>query len=321
MPAFFIGNLSPEQTNSTAQEVFEVLMFDWGTNVLDSFPPVLNPSGTARDSPGLPFTPQAITLGPRSTIDRCWVSWNPEQKGTSESAVRTLSRDTPLMLSNAAGQTGRGVSSTDPNLPFLSLVEIAQGQGILYVTPHLEPRAITENNNPGIGFPQGFETTLLPTSYIKADGTTTANFYNPGVNIGILRPTCHLQFWAKASAAMSAPTKRAPWHNSFKFGPAGAPDVEDLLLGIPVYGRKSINLTMSSDSAGTIFRIAALRNVQRFVLSQEATIGLKGNITPLAANESVNFSFCDLGADYLMLYATTTGGVGTGPIATVAAYD
>lgn len=313
MPAAFqFGAPVAQQIHANGQDVLDVLMYNWGVNVKDAYPPILASDGvTALDSPGFPFTPQAITIGPRSTIDRAFVAWNYQAKTSvqTRTVVRVVSIDAPLLWPQTAG-VGH-ISSTDSD----PLIARAQFNNLLYVTPHVFPTGVTEAASPGSGVQEGYMSTLLPEQILKADGTAE-DFYQQGGDASVLLPILHLQFHLKPGSIVQ-PIRRFPYVNGFRQAILD-PNVEELMTGWPIYGRKSIGLQVSSSIAGTTFRIAALRNVNRNYRIQETT---EGEQTSTAADESLRFRFCDLAADYLLLYATAPNGASRTVSATIQAYD
>lgn len=315
MPASFqFGAPVAEQINANGQDVVDVLMYNWGVNVKDSYPPVLFDDGvTVKDinNPDFPFTPQAIMIGPRSTIDRAFVAWN-YQAGSgiqTRTMVRVLSLDAPLLFPQTSGEGGIKATDADP------IIAGAQGRGLLYVTPHVFPVPIAESANPGGGIQEGYMTTLLPDQILRTNGSAQ-DFYDQSGSSRVMLPILHLQFYLKASG-LAQPIKRFPFHNAMQLDILD-PNTEELLMGWPVYGRKTIAFQVSSAAADTTIRIAALRNVQRNYRIQETTEGEK---TLATANVSERFRFCDIAADYLLLYASTPSIAPRTVKATIAAYD
>lgn len=308
--SFQFGAPVAQQINANSQDVVDVLMYNWGVNIKDSYPPVLSSNGvTVLNSPAFPFTPTAVMIGPRSQIDRCFIAWN-YQSGPqvqTRTVVRVLSAEAPLLFPQTTN-VGH-ISSTDAD----PIIATAQARGLLYVTPHVFPVTVTEADSPGSNA-EGFMTTLLPEQYMKADGSLQAFLsQTTGDHQGEL-PLLHLQFFLKPSP-LAQPTKRFPYHNAVSI-PA-TDDGEHLLWSWPVYGRKTISLQVRSSLANIPIRVAALRNVQRNYRIQETT---EGEQTSTVVNGSMKFRFCDLAADYLLLYATRDG-VNSTITATIAAYD
>ena len=313
MPASFqFAAPIPNQINANGQDVVDVLMYNWGTNIKDCYPPILAADGiTPLNSPNFPFSPAGVTIGPRSQVDRAFVSWNYQARTPvqTRTMVRVLSLDAPLLWPQTSGSGGLLSTAADP------VIATAQTNGLLYVTPHVFPTGVTEAANPGFGIAEGYMSTLLPEQYLKADGVLSP-FYSQAGDARVQLPILHLQFFLKPSA-LATPIKRFPYVNAFRDSPLN-PDEEQLMWGWPIYGRKTIGLMVSSSIAGTTIRIAALRNINRNYRIQETTEGQKQTA---ANDESLRFKFCDLAADYLLLYATAPAGASRVINATIAAYD
>src|SRR5690606_1035346 len=94
-------SLTIEDAVARGHDVFSVLLDRWGTANTDRFPPVLG----GRPHPSFPYSVQGIALGPRSTVDRAWVSWNTQQSQLgilhvqeAEAMLHCLTHERPLMF-------------------------------------------------------------------------------------------------------------------------------------------------------------------------------------------------------------------------------
>ena len=299
MALFTITVLTPEEAVARGHDAFDVILSNWAGSALDTYP-VVN-SGARQAS--FPFTPQAVIIGPESTVDRCWFSWNSQKPNIAsfipENLTRQLSVDSPLFFSQPAN---KGIITTGgaPSVKGMTA-------NLLYAYPTLPINAIPYINNPA-----GIPSTVIPATYLKADGAVT-NFF-----ADYQLPVLHLRFFLKGGLSMP-PAKRAPQftqlpvNGGFVFG-AG---VEVQFAAIPVYGRKNIILQMRATTAAATFRVAALRGTNPTTALQETTEGLK---TTVLANESVRFHLCDPAADWLFLYVNPSVDA-TDCGFTLAAYD
>lgn len=319
MPASQDTLYSPEDATSTGQDIFEVVVEDWGTDSTDRWPLGAAGGMVTADQRGFPFTPAAVVLGPRSTVDRVWLSWNTFKKwplgsGFQQFLYRTLSVDNPIVYSLPAGN-GVLNSALVGDTP----IGAAFTQGLIYFFPGMSP---TDPDFPvGSGLVQS---TFLPATYIKADGTVGTFGSNPLGTALFDTPVLHLQFVTN-KAVPQLPTKRFPYQARSSGGNTTIGNLQDeyAVAFIPTFGRSKITVQMDGSEAGMVFRVGALRALNNSVaagfLCHETTEGEK---TAAAANESVKFQFCDICADYIVLYATSAAvNLGTTTNFTVTAYD
>ena len=284
MPLGTLAALTPEEAVARGHDVFDVTLVQWGMTISDSYP-IASATGTK----GFPITPQAVMIGPRSTVDRCWVSWNTQRPipGTPMYLTRELSVDSPLFFAMPANE--RGVLTTAPT----SLITDAQDKNMLMFFP-TTPISFA----PMLDAPPGIRSTVTPATYAKADGTVVA--FGPD---NISRPVLELRFFLKPGFCIPS-TKRMPFFDWGTYnGLPVAVGVEYAAGYIPTFGRKNIVLQATSNKVGTTVRVAALRNANPDKPLQETTEGLK---TTVAVNESLRFQFCDPAADWIIIYAAKT---------------
>lgn len=306
MAATIETSLRPEDAVARAHDAYEVLIKRWGTSPNDRYPLI----GQA----AFPFTPAAVALGPRSTVDRVLMSWNVLDKRTvdmevqePEGMTRVLTFDRPLSFAQPAGT---GFLTT---VPGSSRMRQAIVKGLLYIFP-----SFGSTEDPGSpDKPNRLMTTLLPSHYLKADGTQV-DFPDTtdAANLWADAPLLQLQFYRRDGLVPPA-GKRFPYqfrYNTDPFGPAIGAD-EALIACVPTFGRKAIAIQIAGSVAGMIFRVAALRGLTNLEvaggqnwLAQETTEGEK---TVTTANTSARFLLCNSCADYTLIYATSTGGAAT----------
>ncbi len=296
MATALLAGLTPDEAVSRGHDAVDVMLQDWGTNTKDSYP-----IATAAGISSFPLTPAGVMIGPRSTVDRCWVSWNTQIRipGSPLFVTRELSVDTPLLFAQPAS---RGVLTTAP----ASLITDAQDRNLLFVFPTTPIAAV-----PSIDSPPGVRSTVAPANYVRADGS--AAVFGP---TNVVQPFLHLRFFLKTG--LSAPsTKRFPYQNFASFTPLQI-NTEFRAGIIATFGRKNIVIqTASSDPAATIV-ITALRNSNPTIPIQETIEGIR---TTTAANQSVRFQLCDPAADWIIIYVTPTGAANTSFSYTITAYD
>jgi len=300
MPAELHYHLDPSVPLSIGQDVFEVLIHNWGTLRGDGYPILYRFDGTPIRAASIPHSPLAVTIGARSTVDRVFVSWNvPLESGIARDTMRVLSVDSPLLT---AQPTKRGkLAPTDVPAPgFNFLPDYAVHQGLLwffadwpiYTLP--VPQTIA-------GPPDGITSTAIPETYLKADGTEAPIEDGTGLVTGFDMPILHLVFHYKN---IPTPTRRAPYQNFSRWEVWGQdfdPGIEFLFKAWPIFGRRRVVIQAASTDPGVAFRVACLRNTNPDMRMQETTEGLKTSTAPM---QSHKFTLCDPCADYVLLYAT-----------------
>lgn len=282
--ALLLSAMTPEEARARQHDVLDVTLVEWARATTDSYP-----IATATGVKGFPYTPRAVIIGPRSTVDRCWVSWNSQRtlSGSPLFMTRELSIDTPLLFGMPANS--EGALTTAP----VSLITDAQDDNMLFFFPTMpvpaSPIGVT---------PPGVPSTVTPESYLQADGTEVE--FGPD---NISPPVLELRFILSSAVPVQA-TKRFPYQNWVNF-PNALPAEEYAAAYFPTYGRKNIIIQATSDEVGAIFRVAALRVTNQTLVIQETTEAQK---TIAVANESLRIQLCDPMADWLIVYVTTASG-------------
>lgn len=297
-----------DEAQQRGVDVYEVLVTDWGRADLPT--PVITwpPAGS------IPVSLAGIAIGPRSTVDRAFVSYNLQKQRLvgidpdTTDRIRRLSLDSPLIFTQAANP--RSIYTTDANV-----IDQMTQKGMLQIFSYLKTPTDT------FEFPDIQDTTILPGVYIDVNGNER-DWLNPG--LPILTPTLHLYLYLKAPPSY-VPPKRFPLQIS-GFKDSNTPEgAEALIANIPTFGRKTIQLMIRGDNAGGAttydFRIGALRAIAPTDPFYEQP--LDGTTTPVAAGVPTILSSCagvNTVADYVNIYATPHGGVGVIDW-TLTAYD
>jgi hypothetical protein len=303
MGAFSL-QLFPDDLQRTSQDVYEVQIGAWGSNIKDCYPFTQALDFTPTNSPGFPFSPAAIALGPSSTVDRAFFSWNPMLDhlffGQSTAVPRMLTLDSPLAFPTPAGS---GAIAPGDDLQAALLKQV------MYAFPAMGTvQTGGEINSTG-----------LPEHYLLADGTQRDFFIDafpdPTIPQGLITPTLHLQFFRRLPAVFT--TKRLVLRAS-RIEAYAFDGTDNSVIIAPIYGRKSVTATFGSDAADITWRVATLHAMTWGVIPQEVTQDTKG---PLAANASDKIVLSNPCADYVLLYGKK-GAAGNANIrATVTASD
>lgn len=131
-----------EDAIARGHDVFEVIFTNWGISAN-------NPPRTLTDftnlqypqpgQPGLPATLAGIAIGPKSTVDRAWVTFNLGKRANLAEPVngyqliREVSVEAPLLFTQASNPNQRN-NPLDPDDPVKTLTE----KGALYVFPFVD---------------------------------------------------------------------------------------------------------------------------------------------------------------------------------------
>lgn len=284
MPAIWQNaDLSPQEAIQRGANVYEVLLSNWGVQTaVDQWP--------LSGARGFPRNVAAIAIGPLSTVDRAYVTWNPVKPvqanpiGGAEQRVRRLTLASPLLFTQTAAQ--------DAATSFAAAVQ----NGSLYVFSELNP--------PGGILYSGvapIDSTAIPATYTKADGSA-GSFANGAAPFNTIfqAPFLHLYLYLTSNFATPNPARR-PLVVRNQLAPVPAAGGEHCVGLIPVYGRSCISVAMAISGGGTC-RVGAIRGVNSVLVPMETTEGQK----TAAANASQTFQFGGLNADYLALYVSPT---------------
>lgn len=292
--------LGPDSVLPNSQDVFDVVLFNWGTNSGDRYPLALDPATLAQlaASTGFPWSPAAVTLGPLSTVDRAYLSWDSlttgragtslgPRYGRNSAVVRVVAKDCPVFFPLSAGVTP--VSSNQDCLDALQLK-----------TLFAWPKCVM---NPQLGL----QTTVLPATYATVLGAVNPFFQDglPPVT-GLPQfttPTLHLQFHRRVPE-FAPGSKRMPLVIESAYAGV-ANNAEQPVAAIPIFGRKSVIVSFSSTLAGQSFRVATLRGLtDNLSVPQETT---EGTVVIANAATADKVKITDPTSDYLLLYTTGTG--------------
>jgi hypothetical protein len=322
--------LSIDDALSTSQSVYEVQFPSWGIRT--------SPAGLTSINPNFQFPPPGaravptslagIALGPRSTVDRCWVTWDRQKivaanatqggKVQVESLPRPLTVDAPLMFpqgtrvgilpSTAAPPT----TNNDP--------QMAMHLGLLYVFPKDQGSA-DQIIGPSLGAQTA--TTILPDTYVDSTGTTqilgTANPSNPL----FLAPYLELYLYLQPPL-FPPPTARAPLLVNYQY-PCEPSPTPVCIAQIPIFGRRHVRVQVRNLTRVCSYQVGLLRAVRENSPLPLVTAPLfeapAGSAAGVAAGTTATFDLDHPCADYLNLYADA-GNVGGSQIPLiVAAYD
>lgn len=263
-------------------DVYEVILGLWGSDPNgDQWPPFGQVS--------IPVSLAAMAIGPKSLVDRAWVTWNmmktaptvpanssevPPTPGSTTGRIRQLSLNSPLLFSQAANSTGvANTGYTDPTTRQEYTMALLNA---LYVWDtefnQAEPRSIIQSTNYG-RIPND---TGIAATYIDLNGVIRAfGAQNDGVTGGVVStnfvpgfgwvpPLLHLYLYLKAPL-IAPSTTRPPQKVAYQcastgqqFDASGNP-INEMLIGlICVAGRSHVSVAVKSTAAGT-YRIAAIK--------------------------------------------------------------
>jgi len=314
-------NFEIEDALATSQDIYEVQFPEWGVRTVPASFTAVNPNFQF-PPPGsvcVPSTLAAMAIGGRSTIDRCWVSWDRQKIGPAftdveafgiESLVRPLSIDRPLSFSQT---TKRGIlPSTVPAVPLTVTnndPRQAMHDGFLYVFP--KQPDVTGIVGADAANPQiiAANTTILPEKYADEVGVVRDL---TGAGFSLFQPPyLELNLYLQPPV-MALPTKRFPQVNAGSYTPLAVVGFQPM-QHIPIFGRKHVSITLRSRGVVIKFRIGLLRcvceNDAGFTTDKTPFDAPGGVTTPafLPAFQSVNFQLDNVGADYLNLYVDSGG--------------
>jgi hypothetical protein len=322
MGLIFTPPLSIQEAVERGYDVYEVLFANWG--VTDAPPSTIftDMQFPQPGQPGIPASIAGIAIGPRSTVDRVWVSYNPLKKrnqnvvGQPNGLLRVCSVESPLMFAQAAGPPGVRNNPGAPNDPALTLSD----KGQLYIFP------MANSGFPGpeysFSFPTQQETTVLPPTYIDVNGVSRpfGNFHpNPQAST-YMTPFLHLYLFLKTPPIPLVYTKRAPLQvQGSIIIPPDDPGQEYVVAQVPTFGRKALKIGMRGTTG--IWRVGALRGINQSNSLFEQPVDLSTDIlagTPVvlgSCNECCHY------ADYTNIYFTPTTNAGGLANFQLTAYD
>lgn len=291
-----------DEAVANGQDVYEVIVTEWGLKEAGApapsafintlWPP---PVGNVVQ-PGLGVTLAGIAIGPRSTVDRCLVTYNLQGPKAvvvpQQDRVRRLSVDSPLYFVQAANAGARADVALNPrdNQTTKQALYVWSGQTVL-----AEPNAFNINNVDGIFVDKTVQ-------FVGIDGAPHQLFL-PGFSANSAfqeKPMLHLLLYTKPFLQM--PASRAPM---VRQGSRTITIGGQVVLGkLPVFGRKHISVRLFSDVAAT-FKVTSLRaltdNAPDNIEFLEVNTGV---VPPLTA---VDYRLDHIGADYLVIYVDPAG--------------
>lgn len=311
--AQFAHSFSMEDALARNNEVYELEFDRWGER---NAAPGVNPSEVNLQWPPpgsrpIPSSMAAVAIGPRSTVDRCWISWDrqkilnipPADVLLPDAVVnvpRIITRDAPLLFPQTTAR--------EPTLnPAMQSWWDAMQFGIAYVFPW-GPRPGFNDLVQGLG----------SSGHGGAYGTTTGSFAGQtyvnmfGVSEVFLAemPFLHLMLYAKLPS-FSPPTKRASMlrERTVQLG-AGTGNV--LAARYPIFGRKHVGISLMSNAAfgspaqTADYRIGLIRNVNENPIGSDSPVFEVKAFEALAVpgNTPLNIQLDNPCADYLSIYVT-----------------
>ncbi len=295
-----VPKFTVQEAAQRGQDVFEVLFESWGAPDLVT-PSYRNLTYPQPGQPGVPISLAGIALGPRSTVDRAWVTFNLQKppsvltgEATASDRVRRLSLGTPLYFTQA-GKTGTAPYGSTPLVPN-NAVKQQFGEGLLYVyssNRFLSPPDAAMAIDGTIR-----ETTILCSTYIDAVTGAAVSLGNVDL-VGYETPFLHLYLYLKAPI-VPVPAKRFPMQR--RGAPILVAGAATHIASLPIYGRKHVRIVSHSLQPMTL-RAGLLRNMAPAGLVVESD---RKTTTALAGIPS-EIVYTDPCADYLVLSATVTG--------------
>lgn len=310
---------------ASSQDVYEVQFPDWGVRTQPAAQASVNPNFQF-PPPGIAAIPTslaALAIGPRSTVDRAWVSWDRQKlvaaiPGTQEvnpivkeSRLRRVSVEHPITYACASK---RGIlPSTLVSPPVANLFQNnspthAMDTGLLYVFPKdSQPPYVNSQDiaDASAVMVDPDRTTILPAHFIDQAGVTWPFSPNTNANAVLITPYLELVLYFR-SPLISPPTSRAPYHLDTAAQVTVLNTLEPVAF-IPIYGRKHVGLTLLNRNLHTTdYRIGFLRITREEAINSTPFEGAGGTALAVAAGHTADFKFDNPCADYLTIFASTT---------------
>jgi len=305
---------SIDEAQQRGNDVFELFYGNWGFETLGVGKPSRWPSFL---DPGVSTSLAAVAIGPRSLVDRCWLTYNLYKAGVIPSTsldskpaipterVRGVSLDAPLILSVPSNPN---VKSTLVN-PTYAMFQMNP----LYFWS-------SDIQNGDAGFPvqnpvaDGLvNSTTYPATYTDALGNAQTLGLINGFN-DFVEPFLHLYLYLKAPV-IPPPTKRLPLmcgNDIVGLWPMGT---NQLVAQIATFGRKTMHILVNCSSTTYSVRIGALRvppspiGITRAAVLNVLEEPVDASDAAVPGNTPVVLSFCNEGgvyADYINIYITTS---------------
>lgn len=321
-----------DDAKSSSQDLYEVQFPDWGVRDVPVGQVAVNqnfqfPPPGAKAIPSL----AGIAIGARSTVDRCWVSWdrqklvNATSNGSEapkgmESRVRQLSVECPLMFSQA-GKIGSPLPSTMPTPPDINNSPVtAMHNGLLYVFPKEPfPDAVGTANNGASSnavMTQAYATTILPENYTDQTGKSRP-FLIPPAGSNFIYPYLELYLFLRPPL-YAPPISRFPFFTSYV---QPAPGAVTPIGYVPIFGRKHVTVGLQNLAEVTDYTlgiIPCIRENDPGANSPPFELPA-GSASAVPVGKSALFQLSNPCADYLVIYANPAN---PSPVyVQVAAYD
>ena len=308
------NGFSIDDANASTQDTYDLDFSNWGLRA------------SAGDNTNLRFpqpgsgpiatTLAGLSIGARSTVDRCWVTWDrqkfvPPTQGRLSysphvSLPRYLSLGTPLVYPQANSGAPGMIDSAG------GLVEALQ-KGWLYIFAYGDT-AVGADSSPHFG--NAGLTTILPTTYLNQFGGSSTFSSSDGA---FEAPYLHLVLNLRATGAVLAPaSRRFPLNRGTTSSVDGSGTPNRLAL-IPIFGRKRVAVQAVSYNAGAgdgpqvcNFYVGLIRNVNelgdpqgggRACSTVEAPAG--SALAVPASQIATQFVIDNPCADYVVLYASS----------------
>jgi len=261
--------ISVDDVLAQRNNVFEILIARWGDTVVANDPDGTNLVFPPINSKAMPAL-GGLAIGPRSTVDRVWVSYSLQKLVPSASLwdfARRVSVKAPLAFSQPATQNvvPTAVFNTTSSLVITTFAG-----------------TLTE------------ELFQFGNTYVKADGST-ATFGTTVPNAAYNAPLLHLYAYLGAPPPI-IPTSRFPLYQTGQVTTAGAgAGVEKLAAQFPVSGRRTI-IVYTKGSAAADVRVGLIDN---FFNMREATVA---SAAAVASTTTSRFVINPALGEYLMIY-------------------
>jgi hypothetical protein len=321
-----------DDAKASSQDLYEVQFPDWGVRDVPAGQVAVNqnfqfPPPGAKAIPSL----AGIAIGPRSTIDRCWVSWDrqkivnatpngSEPPTAMESRVRQLSVQCPLMFTQAS-KIGSPLPSTMPAPVDINNSPVtAMHNGLLYVFPKEPwPNSIGTANSGASSnavMTQAAATTILPANYVDQLGTARPLLIPPAGS-NIIYPYLELYLFLRPPL-FAPPLARFPLFTSYV---QPTPAAYTAIGYVPIFGRRRVTVGLQNLAEVTSYTLGVIPcirendpggNTPPFEIPA-------GSAAAVAAGKSVGFQLDNPCADYLVIYANPANP--SAVAVQVAAYD
>jgi hypothetical protein len=321
-----------DDAKSSSQDLYEVQFPDWGVRTTPVGQTAVNPNFQF-PPPGAKAIPSlaGIAIGPRSTVDRCWVSWDRQKivaatnngseppKGM-ESRVRQLSVESPLMFTQAS-KIGSPLPSTMPTPPNINNSPVtAMHNGLLYIFPKEPYPDSVGTLNAGASsnavMTQAEATTILPLKYVDQLGAQRP-FLIPPAGI-LIKPYLELYLFLRPPL-YAPPISRFPFFASFT---QTVPAAYTPVGYIPIFGRRRVTVGLQNLTQVTDYRLGLIpcirENDPTLLVSPPFEIPA-GAALATPAGQAVGFQLSNPCSDYLVVYANPAGASDVS--VQVAAYD